>query len=64
MPGDVLQPAPGQTAGMALADPSLQYFLSESDLDLQALSNPALGGLQTPYWPEMWGDGWGVGGDV
>jgi hypothetical protein len=49
------------TAGMALADPSLQYFLSESDLDLQAFSSPAFGGLQTPYW---WTDGWGVGGDI
>ncbi|CAN9215241.1 unnamed protein product [Alternaria alternata] len=49
------------TAGMALADPSLRYFLSESDLDLQAFSNPALDELQTPYW---WADGWGVGGDI
>ncbi|CAN9345915.1 unnamed protein product [Alternaria alternata] len=49
------------TAGMALADPSLRYFLSESDLDLQAFSNPAFDELQTPYW---WADGWGVGGDI
>lgn len=54
-------PSEAMTAGMALADPSLQYFLSESDLDLQPLSNPSFGGLQTPYW---WADGWGVGGDV
>ncbi|RAR01767.1 c6 transcription factor [Stemphylium lycopersici] len=54
-------PSEAMTAGMALADPSLQYFLSESDLDLQALSNPSFGGLQTPYW---WADGWGVGADV
>ncbi len=60
---ELLLPASSEamTAGMALANPSLQYFLSESDLDLQAFSNPASGGLQTPYW---WTDGWGVGGDI
>ncbi|KAL5392049.1 hypothetical protein PMIN03_003860 [Paraphaeosphaeria minitans] len=46
------------TAGMALADPSFQGFLAETDLDMQALDNPSFYGLQTPYWPEIWGDDW------
>ncbi|KAF2439352.1 hypothetical protein P171DRAFT_436048 [Karstenula rhodostoma CBS 690.94] len=46
------------TAGMALAEPSFQGFLAETNLDMQALDNPSFYGLQTPYWPEIWGDGW------
>jgi proline utilization trans-activator len=48
----------GMTAGMALADPSFQGFLAETNLDMQALDNPSFYGLQTPYWPEIWGDDW------
>ncbi|KAF1969322.1 hypothetical protein BU23DRAFT_539856 [Bimuria novae-zelandiae CBS 107.79] len=46
------------TAGMALADPSFQGFLADTNLDMQALDNPSFYGLQTPYWPEIWGDDW------
>lgn len=49
------------TAGMALAEPSLQEFLAEPDLHLQLFDTPNLNGMQTPYWPELWGDGWTAG---
>ncbi|KAJ4349390.1 uncharacterized protein N0V89_008005 [Didymosphaeria variabile] len=48
----------GMTAGMALADPSFQGFLAETNLDMQALDNPSFYGLQTPYWPDIWGEDW------
>lgn len=64
-PGDLpntLQPSlssiAGTTAGMALADPSFQGFLAETNLDMQVLDNPSFYGLQTPYWSEIWGDDW------
>ena len=48
----------GTTAGMALADPSFQGFLAQTNLDMQVLDNPSLYGLETPYWSEIWGDDW------
>jgi len=52
------------TAGMALADPLLQGFLADTNLDMQALDNPALYGLPSAAWPEVWGDDWLVPGAV
>ena len=49
------------TAGMALAEPSLQELLAEPDLNLQLFDTPVLNEAQTPYWPELWGDGWTAG---
>jgi hypothetical protein len=46
------------TAGMALAEPSLQELLAEPNLNLQLFDTPVFDGMQTPYWPELWGEGW------
>jgi proline utilization trans-activator len=46
---------PMMTAGMALADPSLQEFLAETDLAISDIDNPSFDPLQTPYWPGIWG---------
>ncbi len=47
------------TAGMALAEPSLQEFLAETDLAMSDIDNPSFDPLQTPYWPGIWGgDEW------
>ncbi|KAL1605677.1 hypothetical protein SLS59_003480 [Nothophoma quercina] len=47
------------TAGMALAEPSLQEFLAETDLAISDIDNPSFDPLQTPYWPGIWGgDEW------
>ncbi|KAJ8117867.1 hypothetical protein OPT61_g1032 [Boeremia exigua] len=47
------------TAGMALAEPSLQEFLAETDLAISGIDNPSFDPLQTPYWPGIWGgDEW------
>lgn len=54
----------GMTAGMALADPSFQGFLAETNLDMQALDNPSFYGLQTPYWPDLWGEDWAASGNI
>lgn len=57
-------PLPTQmvTAGMALAEPSLQEFLSETDLAISDIDNPSFDPLQTPYWPGIWGgDEWVIG---
>jgi proline utilization trans-activator len=51
----------GITAGMALAEASLQEVLAEPDLNLQLFDTPSFDGLQTPFWPELWGDGWTAG---
>lgn len=49
------------TAGMALAEPTLQELLAEPDLNLQVFDTPVFDGMQTPYWPDIWGDGWIAG---
>lgn len=50
------------TAGMALAEPSLQEFLAETDLAISEIDNPSFDPLQTPYWPGIWGgDEWANG---
>jgi hypothetical protein len=50
---------PMMTAGMALAEPSLQEFLAETDLAINDINNPSFDPLQTPYWPGIWGgDEW------
>lgn len=50
------------TAGMALAEPSLQEFLAETDLAISDIDNPSFDPLQTPYWPGIWGgDEWSNG---
>jgi hypothetical protein len=54
----------GMTAGMALADPSFQGFLAETNLDMQILDNPLFHGLQTPYWPEIWGENWAASSNI
>ena len=46
---------------MALVEPSLQEFLAEPDLNLQLFDIPTFEGMQTPYWPKLWGDGWATG---
>ncbi|KAH7396325.1 fungal-specific transcription factor domain-containing protein [Pyrenochaeta sp. MPI-SDFR-AT-0127] len=55
---------PGLTAGMALAEPSFQDFLAETDLDIQEFDSSAFDGLHTLYWPEIWGDGLAHSGDI
>lgn len=58
----VLFTAPMMTAGMALAEPSLQEFLAETDLAISDIDNPSFDPLQTPYWPGIWGgDEWANG---
>ena len=59
--GVILPNYDGITGGMALAEPSLQEFLAEPDLNLQLSDTPTFEGMQTPYWPELWGDGWATG---
>lgn len=50
------------TAGMALAEPSLQEFLAETDFAISETDNPSFEPLQTPYWPGIWGgDEWANG---
>lgn len=52
-------PASMVTAGMALAEPSLQEFLADTDLAISGIDNPTFDPLQTPYWPGIWGgDDW------
>lgn len=51
----------GITAGMALAEPLLQEFLAETDLNLQFFDAQSSEGLQMPFWPELWGDAWTAG---
>lgn len=47
------------TAGMALAEPSLQEFLSQPDLDLRFIDTSIYdGGLQSLYWPDLRGEDW------
>ncbi|KAF3052626.1 hypothetical protein E8E11_010827 [Didymella keratinophila] len=54
--------APMMTAGMALAEPSLQEFLADTDLTINGIDNPTFDPLQTPYWPGIWGgDEWANG---
>ncbi|KAF2637307.1 hypothetical protein P280DRAFT_509928 [Massarina eburnea CBS 473.64] len=55
---------PNLTAGMALVDPSLQEFLADPNLDFPTSTNLNFDALQAPYCPEIWGDGWGVVGDI
>lgn len=53
---------PMMTAGMALAEPSLQEFLADTDLTIDGIDNPTFDPLQTPYWPGIWGgDEWANG---
>lgn len=53
---------PIMTAGMALAESSLQEFLAETDLAISNIDIPSLDPLQTPYWPGIWGgDEWAHG---
>lgn len=50
---------PMMTAGMALAEPSLQEFLAETDFAISDTDNSSFDPLQTPYWPGIWGgDEW------
>lgn len=50
------------TAEMALAEPSLQEFLAETDLAISGVDTPDLDPLQIPYWPGIWGgDEWATG---
>lgn len=46
------------TAGMALAEPSFQDFLAGTTLGMQMFDDSSFDGFHTPYWPEIWGDGW------
>lgn len=46
------------TAGMALAEPSFQDFLAGTTMGMQVFDESGFEGLHTPYWPELWGDGW------
>lgn len=48
---------PGLTAGMALADSSLQDFLAETNVDVQGFDNSLFDDLGTLYWPETWSSG-------
>ncbi|OJD29068.1 fungal specific transcription factor domain-containing protein [Diplodia corticola] len=52
------------TAGMALAEPSLQEFLSQGpDIDLRFIDTSLYdGGLQSLYWPDLRGEHWMAGG--
>lgn len=63
--GEEVQYTPGSmvTAGMALAEPSLQEFLSQPDIDLRFIDTSIYdGGLQSLYWPELRGEDWMGGG--
>lgn len=54
--------APIMTAGMALAEPSLQEFLAETDLAISGIDSSSFDPLQTPYWSGIWGgDEWANG---
>jgi proline utilization trans-activator len=54
--------APMMTAGMALAEPSLQDFLADTGLTISGIDNPTFDPLQMPYWPGIWGgDEWANG---
>ncbi|KAF2014081.1 fungal-specific transcription factor domain-containing protein [Aaosphaeria arxii CBS 175.79] len=48
----------GLTASMALAEPSFQDFLADTDLVIQGFDNPSIDNPNTLYWPELWGEGW------
>ena len=39
------------TADVALAEPSLQEFLVETDLVIDYIDNVSFDPLETPYWP-------------
>lgn len=60
--GDVMPYTPGSslvTAGMALAEPSLQEFLAQPDLSLQFIDTSIYDdGLQSLYWPDLRGGDW------
>ncbi|KAL1631432.1 hypothetical protein SLS54_000192 [Diplodia seriata] len=63
--GEEFQYTPGSmvTAGMALAEPSLQEFLSQPDIDLRFIDTSIYdGGLQSLYWPDLRGEDWMAGG--
>ncbi|KAL1651212.1 hypothetical protein SLS58_000550 [Diplodia intermedia] len=63
--GEEFQYTPGSmvTAGMALAEPSLQEFLSQPDIDLRFIDTSMYdGGLQSLYWPDLRGEDWMAGG--
>ncbi|KAJ9644500.1 hypothetical protein H2199_003463 [Coniosporium tulheliwenetii] len=50
------------TAGMALAEPSLQELLSQPDFNLQFMDTPIYDdALQSLYWPELPTEGWMAG---
>ncbi|KAK7729500.1 hypothetical protein SLS57_001987 [Botryosphaeria dothidea] len=56
-----IQYTPGSmvTAGMALAEPSLQEFLSQPDIDLRFIDTSIYdSGLQSLYWPDLRGEDW------
>ncbi|EKG22123.1 Transcription factor fungi [Macrophomina phaseolina MS6] len=59
--GEEMQYTPGSmvTAGMALAEPSLQQFLSQPDLDLRFIDTSIYdSGLQSLYWPDLRAEDW------
>lgn len=65
MPGQgsqMLHGAAGITAGMALAEPSFQEFLAQSDFDLQFLDVPPFTYSGNPFEPELWGNSWSPAG--
>lgn len=43
------------TAGMALAEPSMQEFLAETDLAISGIDDTCFDPLQIPHWPVIWG---------
>jgi proline utilization trans-activator len=52
------------TAGMALAEPSLQEFLAQPNLDIQFWNFTPVSGtaaVDFPEFPELWGDDWLAG---
>lgn len=42
--------APVVTAGMALAEPSFQEFLADTDVTISSIDNPTFDPLHTLYW--------------
>jgi proline utilization trans-activator len=50
--------SPMMTAGMALAEPTLQEFLAQSDRSFQLTNATGLDEIQTPFFPDLWVGDW------
>lgn len=46
------------TTGMALADPSFQDFLAQSDPNVSLGMVPGLNEAHNPFWPDLWVENW------